>query len=110
MPLKLQAQLTEALQKLYTLQNQFAKSNPFKQLHTYQSPSLQAFNAFPGNVPLYNTAFLGIKHNPSYCDIVDTYNLYNPENVFENMNFVGDYDSDSKYIERFFSINMSKVW
>jgi len=80
------------------MQADYSKTNPFKVLNAYKAPEDKHFNAFPGNAPLYDSVYLGLKHNPSYCDIVDTYNLYNPENVYENKNFVGDYNPNSKKI------------
>ena len=89
------SELVEVMSKLASLQNQVKRSNIFSQLNAYKSPPLATFNSFPGNVPLYSSVYIGLKHNPNYCDIVDTYNLYNPENVFDNMNFVGDYNPNS---------------
>ena len=51
----------------------------------------QLFNAHPASKARYSQTFYGIKKDPSYCNLVDLYNLYHPENIFNAMNFVVDY-------------------
>ena len=37
---------------------------------------------------------MGLINDNSYCDVVDLYNLYNPENLFNQMNFFTDYNPE----------------
>jgi len=78
--------------------------NPFKLFGAYKQIPRETFNAYPGNGPTYNLVYLGIKHDPHYCDAVDSYNLYHSENIYENQNFVGDYNPNSKeFFENLFN-------
>lgn len=101
---KLKQDLIDVSKQLSEMQADYSRANPFRALKAYSAPELKHFNAFPGNSPLYSSVYMGLKHNPSYCDIVDTYNLYNPENVFENKNFVGDYNPTSLVKEHVFNV------
>jgi hypothetical protein len=69
--------------------------NPLRILGGYQSPGPEHFNGYPRARPMYKTNYLGFTKNPSFCDIADMYNLYNPDNIFENMNFIADYSATS---------------
>lgn len=37
---------------------------------------------------------MGLINDPNYCDIVDSYNLMHPENIFFNENYMTDYNPD----------------
>jgi tubulin polyglutamylase TTLL1 len=65
--------------------------NPFRQydLYTYMNNTL--FNGYPGSRPMYYRDYFGVKTDQNYCDLVDLYNLYHPENIYDHMNFVMDY-------------------
>ena len=92
---KVQNELEITGSKLTSIENQLKKINPLRELNAYKSPPLETFNDFPGSGPMYRSVYLGIKHNPSYCDLVDMYNMYHSENVYSAMNFVGDYNPTS---------------
>jgi len=70
---------------------QISESNIFKIMKAYKGPALDRFNDYPNAKPHYNSPYIGVKQDNNYCDIVDTYNLLNPQNVFDTKNFVGDY-------------------
>lgn len=82
---------TKLAQGLNDLKQQIASNNLFRLLNAYENPDRSYFNEYPGARPHYSKQYMGIKQNPNYCDIVDIYNLAHPENVFETMNFIGDY-------------------
>jgi hypothetical protein len=71
--------------------------NPLRILGGYISPEQKHFNGFPRSRPYYKTPILGFQKNPGFCDIVDNYNLFNPDNVYNQMNFLADYIPRSKY-------------
>jgi hypothetical protein len=65
--------------------------NPFNILGAYQYLDPIFFNSAPSGHPLYSYPNMGIINNPSYCEYVDLFNLYHPENIFDSMNFFTDY-------------------
>jgi len=69
--------------------------NPLRLLNGYVLPEKKHMNGYPRARPLYKTNYMGFVKNPGYCDIVDMYNLYHPENVYDHMNFIVDYISSS---------------
>ena len=89
--LELQQSKQSLERDLNILSNQIRIVNPFRLLKAYKIPGNTFFNDYPGAEPMYDKTYIGIKHNENYCDIVDTYNLHNADNIFHNMNFVGDY-------------------
>jgi len=78
-------------------------SNPFKKLGAYQDMPESYYNFKTGGRFLPGIQYYGIKHNPSYCDAVDLYNLHNPDNIFNNMNFITDYAEDGKFYDAIFA-------
>lgn len=81
-------------QTLHYIADVFTEINPFRKLGLYETMPVEYDNYQPGvNYPP-NSQIYGIKHNPSYCDAVDLYNLRNPQNIFGNMNFISDYGAD----------------
>ena len=76
---------------LSKLRNQFEIINPFRYYGLYTYMEDDKFNSRPTSKPKYDYTFYGIKKDSAYCDRVDMYNLYHPENVFGAMNFVVDY-------------------
>jgi len=81
---------------LNEFKTQLHDSNIFRIMRAYRGPSEERFNDYPGAKPHYNYPYMGVKQDNNYCDVVDTYNLLNPENVFDKKNFVGDYIPPSK--------------
>lgn len=85
----------------------YAKAvNPFRKLGFYKEIPSSYLDAYPRGRPWYDTVNLGIKKNPSYCDYADLYNVFNPSNVYNQMNFVADYtpqcNSDMDLIENLY--------
>lgn len=78
--------------------NFFRLTNPFESVDAYVPVAKKYFNSYPGFWTYYERTMFGLKKNEHYCDMVDTYNLAHPENVFQTMNFVTDYGKDSKKI------------
>ena len=70
------------------------ESNIFHKLGAYQKVTLDYFNAYPDGHPLFNYPNMGLINDNSYCDVVDLYNLYNPDNIFKEMNFFTDYNPE----------------
>lgn len=77
--------------KLNEFRYNLRESNIFENLGAYQQLDVKYFNAYPNGHPLYSYPNMGLINDPSYCEIVDYYNLFNPENVFDSMNFFTDY-------------------
>ena len=71
--------------------SRISESNIFRVIQAYRGPSLDRFNDYPNAKPHYTYPYIGVKQDLNYCDIVDTYNLLNPDNIFKTKNFVGDY-------------------
>jgi tubulin polyglutamylase TTLL1 len=80
---------------VHQLRGELELANPFRfyGLYTYMMDEL--FNAHPNSKPRYDQAYYGVQTDYNYCDLVDLYNLYHPENVYEAMNFVVDYTEAS---------------
>eukprot|EP00331_Platyophrya_macrostoma_P001747 CAMPEP_0176421250 /NCGR_PEP_ID=MMETSP0127-20121128/9062_1 /TAXON_ID=938130 /ORGANISM="Platyophrya macrostoma, Strain WH" /LENGTH=699 /DNA_ID=CAMNT_0017801945 /DNA_START=20 /DNA_END=2119 /DNA_ORIENTATION=- len=77
--------------KLNQFRNNLREVNVFEQLGAYEPLEIKYFNAFPNGHPLYSYPNMGLINDPNYCEVVDYYNLFNPENVFDSMNFFSDY-------------------
>jgi hypothetical protein len=83
------------------IQMRFFKSllrsvNPFVLLGAYKPLEPRFFNAAPNGHPLYSYPNMGLINDDSYCEFVDLYNLYHPENIFKSMNFFSDYHPEGK--------------
>jgi tubulin polyglutamylase TTLL1 len=70
------------------------ESNLFHHLGVYPTLGLELFNAYPDGHPLYTYPNMGLVNDQSYCDVVDIFNLYNPDNIFKNMYFFTDYNPE----------------
>ena len=79
--------------------NSLRSVNPFYLLEVYEPVDVKYFNAAPYGHPLYSYPNMGLINDASYCEFVDLYNLYHPENVFDSMNFFTDYHPEGKSIE-----------
>eukprot|EP00331_Platyophrya_macrostoma_P007233 CAMPEP_0176415902 /NCGR_PEP_ID=MMETSP0127-20121128/6055_1 /TAXON_ID=938130 /ORGANISM="Platyophrya macrostoma, Strain WH" /LENGTH=673 /DNA_ID=CAMNT_0017795931 /DNA_START=6 /DNA_END=2027 /DNA_ORIENTATION=- len=77
--------------KLNEFRSNLREANIFETLGAYEPIGIKYFNAFPNGHPLYTYPNMGLVNDPSYCEVVDYYNLFNPENVFDSMNFFSDY-------------------
>lgn len=71
-------------------------TNPLRELGGYPSPTTEHFNGYPNQRPYYKTPLMGLRKNPSYCDIIDLKNLFSPEMLYNNMTFLADYIPKSK--------------
>ena len=65
--------------------------NPFVLLDVYKAVDPKFFNAAPNGHPMYTYPNMALINDPNYCDYVDIFNLYHPENVYEHTNFFSDY-------------------
>lgn len=74
--------------------NALRSVNPFNLMEVYEPVEVKYFNAAPYGHPLYSYPNMGLINDASYCEFVDLYNLYHPENVYESMNFFTDYTPD----------------
>lgn len=83
--------------KLNHFRNNLRDANVFEDLGAYEPLEVKYFNAFPNGNPLYSYPNMGLINDPNYCEIVDYYNLYNPENVFDSMNFFSDYHPEGNF-------------
>jgi len=72
--------------------------NPFRKLGLYQEIPDEYYNFKSGGKLIKGASYYRIKHKKNYCDQVDLYNLYNPSNLFNNMNFITDYSEDESLI------------
>jgi tubulin polyglutamylase TTLL1 len=68
------------------------EANIFEKLGAYPPLDLELFNAYPDGHPLYSYPNMGLMNDQSYCDVVDMFNLYTPDNIFKNMFFFTDYN------------------
>jgi hypothetical protein len=66
-------------------------SNPFFLLGAYPRIGNEYFNSYPDGRPYYEKFNYGLINDNDYCEIVDSYNIAHPENMFETMNFFTDY-------------------
>ncbi len=71
--------------------------NPFRKLGLYQEMPEEFYNFKVDGKLLKGADYYRIKHKQNYCDQVDLYNLYNPSNLFDSMNFISDYSEDGTY-------------
>lgn len=53
-------------------------------------------NELPEPVSKEQEVYMGLKHNDYYCDIVDSFNLIIPNNIFKNIHFITDYPIESE--------------
>lgn len=44
--------------------------------------------------PSYELPNMGLINSEHYCEEADQFNLENPENILNNMNFITDYNAD----------------
>ncbi len=65
-----------------------------KQLKLYKTLPLEYYNDDPILKPNPQVPNMGLVNDDNYCEKVDDYNLRNPDNVFKQMNFVTDYNTD----------------
>jgi len=72
--------------------------NPFRKLGLYQEMPDEYYNFKSGGKLIKGASYYRIKHKKHYCDQVDLYNLYNPSNLFNQMNFISDYSQDESLI------------
>lgn len=85
----------ESLADRYSPEQTFARStNPFFKLGAY--PEIKVALPYEhGYEQLVAQGNYGIQNEDDYCERVDYYNLANPENIFEKMNFFSDFAEDS---------------
>ena len=77
-----------------TLRNKLQNANPFRIFGFYNKLQDKYFNSFPKGKSRYHRSQYGIAKDPGYCETVDLYNIMNPTNVFNKMNFFSDYAKD----------------
>ena len=70
-------------------------SNPFVVFGAYQPIDSKYYNSYPGSLTHFHKTIYSIQKNDSYCDVVDLYNLENPDNIFGGMKFITDYPQES---------------
>jgi len=68
--------------------------NPYKKLGLYETMPLKYYNAGPGSKLFKVTRYYGINKDNHYCEKVDLYNLFHPNNIFDNIKFISDYAAD----------------
>lgn len=76
--------------------NALKSVDPFSLLKIYEPLDVKYFNAGPHGHPLFSYPNMGLINDASYCEFVDLYNLYHPENILNSMNFFSDYHPDGK--------------
>jgi len=70
------------------------EENPFYLLGAY--PEIELTVPYSDKVEkMINKVNYGIRNEDDYCERVDYYNLANPQNIFEKMNFLSDYADDT---------------
>lgn len=74
------------------------KNNVLETLGAYPPLTTVVYNSYPGAKKKFNSFMMGLKHDPNYCAQVDLYNLANPDNVFEKINFFSDYAGDEEIV------------
>ena len=79
------------------------ESNPFKKLGGYDKVEAKYLNSIPNEKNHYDILNYGLIHGKSYCDVVDLYNLNNPQNILPGLKFFSDYPKTS--ILRNFTLN-----
>jgi len=95
---EVQSSLDESNEKVFNLLERQEKvnsvlrwSNPFFLLGAYPKIGNEYFNSYPDGRPYYEKFNYGLINDNDYCELVDTYNLAHPENMFNTMNFFTDY-------------------
>ena len=71
------------------------EANPFKKLAGYDKVEAKYLNSIPNEKNHYDKMNYGLIHGNSYCDVVDLYNLNNPQNILTGLKFFSDYPKTS---------------
>jgi len=79
------------LRRRNSVQSVLRWNNPFFLLGAYPKVQNKYFNSYPDGRPYYEKFNYGVINDPDYCELVDSYNLAHPENMFKEMNFFTDY-------------------
>lgn len=79
------------------IQKMMYENNPYRKLGIYEEiMPAKYYNSAPGSKLFKISRYYGIIKNSRYCEQVDIYNLYKPQNAFESIKFVSDYAGDGK--------------
>jgi len=84
-------QIGKLLRRRNNVQSVLRWNNPFFLLGAYPKVLKKYFNSYPDGRPYYEKFNYGVINDPDYCELVDSYNLAHPENMFKEMNFFTDY-------------------
>jgi hypothetical protein len=71
-------------------------SNPFTSLGFYKEIAEKYYENDPITTKDFEKAHLGLINDPSYCEVSDFSNIYDPTKVFTKMQIFTDYDMDSR--------------
>ena len=72
-------------------------SNPFALLGSYKEIPENIYTSNPSAERNYDKAHYGLINDPSYCELSDYNNMFDPTKLFTKKSIFTDYDSGSKF-------------
>jgi len=88
---KAESKVAETLKRKDQVDKALRWNNPFFLMGSYPKVAKKYFNSYPDGRPYYERFNYGLINDNDYCELVDSYNLAHPENMFKEMNFFTDY-------------------